>query len=60
LTGGGCYGSVPLDIELWQSLTAMNGRNVRWVHGCVLHGDHGDHGAPAHYFDGAPPQWVLA
>ncbi len=48
MTGGGdCYGSVLLDNELWQSLTAMTGRNVPWVYGCVLaHGHDGDHGAP--------------
>jgi len=57
--GGGCYGSVLLDNELWQSLTAMTGRNVPWVHGCVLaHGHDGDHGAPAHSLDGAPQQWL--
>ena len=43
------YGSVLLDNELWQSLTAMNGRDVPWVHGCALdHGHDGDHGAPAY------------
>jgi hypothetical protein len=57
--GGGCYGSVLVDNDLWQSLTAMTGRNVPWVHGCVLaHGHDGDHGAPAHYLDGSPQQWL--
>jgi hypothetical protein len=60
VTGSGdCYGSVLLDNELWQSLTATNGRNMQWVHGCVLtHGHDGDHGAPAHYSDGGPQQWI--
>jgi hypothetical protein len=59
VNGGGCYGSVLLDNELWQSLTAMNGRDVPWVHGCVLdHGHDGDHGAPAYYVDGEPQQWL--
>jgi hypothetical protein len=57
--GGGCYGSVLLDNELWQSLTAMSGRDVPWVHGCVLdHGHDGDHGAPAYDVDGEPRHWL--
>jgi hypothetical protein len=58
VNGGGCYGSVLLDNELWQSLTAMYGRDLSWVHGCVLdHGHDGDHGAPAYHVDGEPQQW---
>jgi len=46
VVNGGCYGSVLLDNELWQSLTAMNGHDVPWVYGCVLdHGHDEDHGA---------------
>lgn len=56
---GGCYGSVLLDNDLWQSLTAMNGHAVPWVHGCVLdHGHDGDHGAPLTHLDEEPQQWV--
>jgi len=56
---GGCYGSVLLDNELWQSLSAMNGRAVPWVHGCALdHGHDGDHGAPAYHLDEEPQQWL--
>jgi len=56
---GGCYGSVLLDKTLWQPLTAMNGRDVPWVHGCVLdHGHNGDHGAPAYPLDEEPQQWL--
>lgn len=56
---GSCYGSVLLDDELWQSLTALNGHDVPWVHGCVLeHGHDGDHGAPAYHEDGKPQQWL--
>lgn len=59
MNGGSCYGSVLLDNELWQSLTAMNGRDVPWVHGCVLDHSHaGDHGAPAYHGDGEPQQWL--
>ena len=59
VNGGGCYGSVLLDDELWQSLTAMIGRDVPWVHGCVLdHGHDGDHGAPMNQMDGEPQQWL--
>jgi hypothetical protein len=55
---GGCYGSVLLDNELWQTLTATNGRDVPWVHGCVLnHGHGGDHGAPATSLDDEAQQW---
>jgi hypothetical protein len=56
---GGCFGSVLLDNELWQSLTAMTGRSVPWVHSCVLdHGHDGDHGAPAYHMDGEPQHWL--
>lgn len=56
---GGCYGSVLLDNDLWQSLTAMNGHAMPWVHGCVLdHGHQGDHGAPADRRDEGPQQWL--
>jgi len=56
---GGCFGSVLLDNELWQSLSAMNGGSVPWVHSCVLdHGHDGDHGAPAHHGDGEPQHWL--
>jgi hypothetical protein len=56
---GGCFGSVLLDNELWQSLTSMNGRSVPWVHSCVLdHGHDGDHGAPAYHVDGEPKHWL--
>jgi hypothetical protein len=56
---GGCYGSVLLANELWHSLTSMNGRDVPWVHGCVLdHGHDDDHGAPAYQVDGQPQQWL--
>jgi hypothetical protein len=56
---GGCYGSVLLDNELWQSLTAMNGHDVPWVYGCVLdHGHDEDHGAPAYEADGEAQQWL--
>jgi hypothetical protein len=59
MSGGGCYGSVLLDKTLWQSLTAMNRRDVPWVHGCVLdHGHDGDHGAPAYPLDEEPQQWL--
>jgi hypothetical protein len=59
VNGGGCYGSVLLENELWQPLTAMNGHDVPWVHGCVLdHGHDGDHGAPAYHVDGEPQQWL--
>jgi hypothetical protein len=59
VNGGGCYGSVLLDNELWQSLTAMNGHDVPWVYGCVLdHGHDADHGAPAYHVDGEPQQWL--
>jgi len=59
VNGGCCYGSVLLDNTLWQSLTAMNGRDVPWVHGCVLdHGHDGDHGAPAYPLDEEPQQWL--
>jgi hypothetical protein len=59
VNGGGCYGSVLLDNELWQSLTAANGRDLPWVHGCVLdHGHDGDHGSPAYQVDGEPQQWL--
>jgi hypothetical protein len=59
VNGRGCYGSVLLDNELWQSLTAMNGRDVPWVHGCVLDHDHDDdHGAPAYHVDGEPQKWL--
>ena len=54
-----CFGSVLLDNELWQSLTAMNGRNVPWVHSCALdHGHDGDHAAPAYHVDGEPQHWL--
>jgi hypothetical protein len=57
--GAGCYGSVLLDNELRQLLSAMNGRDVPWVHGCVLeHGHDGDHGAPANPLDEEPQQWL--
>jgi hypothetical protein len=56
---GGCYGSVLLDNELRQSLTAMNGSDVPWVHACVLdHSHDGDHGAPANQVDGGPQHWL--
>jgi hypothetical protein len=56
---GGCFGSVLLDNELWQSLTAMNGRNVPWVHNCALDpGHHGDHGALAYHVEGEPQCWL--
>jgi hypothetical protein len=59
VNGAGCYGSVLLENELWQPLTAMNGHDVPWVHGCVLdHGHDGDHGAPAYHVDGEPQQWL--
>jgi hypothetical protein len=59
VNGGGCYGSVLLDNDLWQSLTVLNGRDVAWVHGCVLdHGHNGDHGAPGYHGDGEPQQWL--
>jgi hypothetical protein len=59
VNGGGCYGSVLLDNELWQSLRVQIGRDVPWVHGCVLdHGHKGDHGAPAYQVDGEPQQWL--
>jgi hypothetical protein len=58
VNGGLCYGSVLLDKELWQSLAAMNGRDVPWVHGCVLdHGHGGDHRAPA-YDVGEQQYWL--
>jgi hypothetical protein len=54
-----CFGSVLLDNELWQSLTAMNGRNVPWVHSCALdHGHDSDHAAPAYHVDGEPQHWL--
>ncbi|RDH77745.1 hypothetical protein DVS77_15400 [Mycolicibacterium moriokaense] len=57
--GNGCYGSVLLDNELWQSLAALNGHDVGWVQGCVLEDGHdGDHGAPAFISDGQPQQWL--
>jgi hypothetical protein len=56
---GGCYGSVLLDNEMWQSLRSRTGGDVPWVHGCVLHHGHkGDHGAPAYQVDGEPQQWL--
>jgi hypothetical protein len=59
VNGGGCYGSVLLDNELWQSLTALTGRDVPWVHGCIFdHGHDGDHGAPAYQVDGEPQHWL--
>jgi hypothetical protein len=60
MTGGDdCYGSVLLEDELWQSLTAMNGSNAPWVHGCVLtHGHDGDHGAPAQHLGSGSQQWL--
>ena len=59
MNDGGCYGSVLLAHELWQSLTAMNGRDVPWVFGCALDHGHGDdHGAPAYQVDGQPQQWL--
>lgn len=57
--GGGCYGSVLLDNDLWQSLTALNGHQVPWVHGCVLdHAHDGDHGAPVTHLDHEPQHWL--
>jgi len=59
VNGGGCYGSVLLDNGLRQSLTAMNGSDVPWVHGCVLDRSHdGDHGSPADQVDGGPQHWL--
>ena len=59
VSGGGCYGSVLLDNELRQSLSAMNGLDVPWVHGCVLdHGHDGDHGATAYQVDGGAQYWL--
>ena len=59
MNGGGCYGSLLLDNELRQSLTAMSGRDVPWVHGCALdHGHDNDHGAPIFPVDGEPQQWL--
>jgi hypothetical protein len=59
VNSGVCYGSVLLDNELRQSLTAMNGSDVPWIHGCVLdHSHDGDHGAPAYQVDGGPQHWL--
>jgi hypothetical protein len=59
VNGGGCYGSVLLDNELRQSLTATNGSDVPWVHGCLLdHSHDGDHGAPVYHVDGGPQHWL--
>jgi hypothetical protein len=59
MTRGGCFGSVLLANELWQSLTAMNGRNVPWVHSCALDSGHDeDHGAPVYQVDGEPQRWI--
>jgi hypothetical protein len=59
VSGGGCYASVLLDGELWQSLSTINGRDVSWVHGCVLdHGHDDDHGAPAYRVEGEPQHWL--
>ena len=59
VVNGGCNGTVLLDNELWQSLTAMNGHEVPWVYGCVLdHGHDAEHGAQVHHVDGEPQQWL--
>jgi hypothetical protein len=60
VNGGGCFASVLLDEELWQSVTAMKGGDaVPWVHGCALdHGHHGDHAAPATHVDGETQHWL--
>lgn len=59
MTDSGCYGSVLLDKELWNTLSEMNGGDVPWVHGCALdHGHDGDHGAPAYGMDGVAEHWL--
>lgn len=56
---GECFGSILLHDALWQSLTAVNGQSVPWVHGCILERGHdGDHGAPAYHTQGEPQHWL--